>query len=298
MNAGKQYAADHPRRRCMCGARDPSRPHLTWTCSHTAAGRQNVAAPRDRAQERIAVGAPERPKAPLAIDFEDLLHQLFDTLAGLKKHPVIYPATDGSSRQGFGAFAVVTNPGLAHFATGNDEEDQESYKQELLALRMAAMGLHHLVFSLQWRGLCIVASDCQAALHAVGGHTEDHVCELPVLAEEVRELFVQVQRVGPHARRVWVPAHGRQPSWDAPTGLSTDLLRLLNDKVDEEARNCMSRRLTGSARQHWSSVLDNNTEWEKAAIMAASSAARQLQLHLETGGREADAEEASARAPS
>eukprot|EP00439_Symbiodinium_sp_Y106_P042915 s6023_g5.t1 len=249
-------------------------------------------------RERIAVGAPERPKAPLAIDFEDLLHQLFDTLAGLKKHPVIYPATDGSSRQGFGAFAVVTNPGLAHFATGNDEEDQESYKQELLALRMAAMGLHHLVFSLQWRGLCIVASDCQAALHAVGGHTEDHVCELPVLAEEVRELFVQVQRVGPHARRVWVPAHGRQPSWDAPTGLSTDLLRLLNDKVDEEARNCMSRRLTGSARQHWSSVLDNNTEWEKAAIMAASSAARQLQLHLETGGREADAEEASARAPS
>ncbi|CAE7224169.1 unnamed protein product [Symbiodinium sp. CCMP2592] len=282
LNKGANYAAEHPRRRCMCGGKDPSRPHLVWICEHTAEGRQNLALPTDRTQERLfARGADSWPRAPVALDFEDLVREFFDTLEGLQDSPVIYLATDGSSRQVVGAYSVVSFPREAAVATGNDDEDQESFKQELLALRLAAMGAQHLVCTLGWRGLVVLVCDCQAALGVVGAHTEDSFCELPLLAKEVRSRLASVDNVGHHLRRVWVPAHGRRPHWEAPSGLSTDLLRSLNDRADETARACMSRRLRGSARQAWWRTLESNSEWEQVAILAAAAAAHKLQLHFE-----------------
>ncbi|CAE7414977.1 ppsD [Symbiodinium necroappetens] len=118
-----------------------------------------------------------------------------------------------------------------------------------------------------------------AALAATEPHLEGTYCELPLLFQEIRHLFAQTAQVGNHVRRVWVPAHNRQLSWEAPGGLCAEHLRHLNATVDEAAKSCMQRGLTGSLRQRWHD-LAKNTSWEEAAILAANSSAQLLQEYL------------------
>ncbi|CAE7949322.1 pikAII, partial [Symbiodinium sp. KB8] len=119
-----------------------------------------------------------------------------------------------------------------------------------------------------------------AALAATEPHFEGAHCELPLLVQEIRHFFAQTAQVGNHVRRVWVPAHSRQLSSEAPGGLCTEHFRHLNATVDEAAKSCMQQRLTGSLRQRWHDQLAKNTSWEEAAILAASSSAQLLQEYL------------------
>ena len=135
-------------------------------------------------------------------------------------------------------------------------------------------------------------SDCKAALAATEPHFEGAHCELPLLVQEIRHFFAQTAQVGNHVRRVWVPAHSRQLSSEAPGGLCTEHFRHLNATVDEAAKSCMQQRLTGSLRQRWHDQLAKNTSWEEAAILAASSSAQLLQEYL----RVAIEEDAAAQA--
>ena len=69
LNAAGRYPADHLRWKCMCGASQNSRAHITWVCEHTADLRAGLAPPTDRAEECLF--SKHVPILPVA-----LLHRL------------------------------------------------------------------------------------------------------------------------------------------------------------------------------------------------------------------------------
>ena len=118
---------------CMCKGRNPSRPHLTWVCPHTAHCRLGLEQPTDRVSERLfAAPLHEWPCAPPALAQEEFVADLATHCRQLwNAQGHLIAATDGSSFEGVGAFAVVTD--RESFATGDSSEDQSAFRQEALA---------------------------------------------------------------------------------------------------------------------------------------------------------------------
>ncbi|CAE7330859.1 unnamed protein product, partial [Symbiodinium sp. CCMP2592] len=116
----------------------------------------------------ILHGVPEQPPAPPALDPDELYEDLVQELCNLMREAaVIHSATDGSEHQDIGAFAVVVQPGGYRCAIGNGEEDQTSYKQELLGLDLATRAALDAARSTGWTGRIVFVVDCQAVLRVV-----------------------------------------------------------------------------------------------------------------------------------
>ena len=66
---------------------------------------------------------------------------------------MLHLATDGSEHLDVGSYAVAVHPRGFTCATGNDDEDQSSFKQELLGFDCAARALSAAVRDTGWTGM-------------------------------------------------------------------------------------------------------------------------------------------------
>ena len=150
----------------ICGKKHASKPHITWNCPDTSYLRQHLSLPTNRAAERLlAASCPEKPPAPPALDPGDLFDTLVEELQRIMQtHPVVYLASDGSEDKSVGAFALALAPGNFVCSTGNGDEDQTPYKQELLGFHLAATAVAEAASRSTWQGRAVSALDCKAAL--------------------------------------------------------------------------------------------------------------------------------------
>ena len=145
----------------------------------------------------VARGVLEQPPSPPALDpsgfFDDLVEEL---KAQLQQDPaVLLLASDGSEHHRVGSFAVCVQPGTYRCATGNGDEDQTAYKQELLGFEIAARALHEAAAATRWTGRVIFVLDCQSALQAVLGRSL-RFNYLLKLVEKVRNSLRALDRLG------------------------------------------------------------------------------------------------------
>lgn len=132
---------------CLCGGREPSRPHLLWDCERTADLRASTQAPVDRLEERLlAKAVPETPAPPTVVDPQDLIEQMAEFLqARLAAGTDVYVATDGSVVNTVAAWAAILSyDGDGDFALGVAGEDQSSHRAEV-------EGLHSILRALTLR---------------------------------------------------------------------------------------------------------------------------------------------------
>ena len=202
----------------------------------------------------------------------------------MRDHSVIYLASDGSEEQTVGAFAIALSPGGYACATGNGDEDQTPFKQELLGFCAAASAFAAAAASCPWTGRAVFVLDCMSALNARHPGTRE---KYPALAANIRGALRAISDCGAQISYVWVPSHGKRPSWEAPLGMCTESLRLLNKKADRAAADCRNRRLLGSAREAWVQQRRAAEDWEFRAIMASSAAAAQYHAFLRQHGTRA-----------
>ena len=281
-NAGGAFDEQHDRWKCLCGLRKPSRVHLLWACEATAPLRAQLQLPVDRCEERLLLrGVPEEPPPPPALAPQELLDDLtYAVETQLAEDPaVLFVASDGSEYQGVGAFSVVVHPGEFTCAMGNGDEDQSSFKQELLGFDFAAKAVCRAAAASQWARRVVFVLDCQSALSVVQRQGEG-LCYLLKLVDSVKASLRALRDQGVAVTCVWVPSHGKRPRWQAPAGLCGDLLRALNDKADVAAGSCRKRRTAGGARETWWRLREEAKSWELRAILASASASEALHLEL------------------
>ena len=261
---------------CLCGALNPSRPHLVWSCSHTEHMRQGISMPVDRAQERLfAAPLPQYPAAPPPpLGQADVIDALSQRLAALAKAGgTIAVATDGSSDQGVGACAIATIHEA--FVVGDGREDQTPFKYELLAILVLLRALMTILIPKTCK--IFVLSDCQAALSAI---QQPWNCCLPSWAHETASRCEQLRSAGCQLLFQWVPSHGKQPGWRPCCPLDANQCRFLNDKADEAANRCRKERACGSQRQQWFVLRERAAKWESDVIHIAAASAKMLQHHI------------------
>ena len=138
----------------------PSQAHLTWVCVCPAMSdiRGNIRLPTNRAEERLQVVAvPEFPPSTPGLAQDELIEEVAASLRrALEHHPEVMIATDGSSKEDIGGFGVVIHSSEYVHSSGDGSEDQDPFRQELLAIGLVFKALASLGLS-QVRGtVCIV----------------------------------------------------------------------------------------------------------------------------------------------
>ena len=211
-NAGGDFGPEHARHRCVCGDLAPSRPHLAWACESFAECRRGIALPEDRAAERLlAKPVPQRPPSPGAIDLLDFQEEIQACVARHLSSPTIFMATDGSSKEDVGSFAVAVQDTLSVCAAGDSAEDQTPFRMELQAIAYAlrAAALTCADPQLQHQKRCkrlFLAVDCQSAIAAIEGTGGfDYL----LLLLEIRHHRRRLLQYGVRTEFIWTPAHGR-----------------------------------------------------------------------------------------
>ena len=246
---------------CLCGKRFPSRPHLLWNCVETAAFVAEVPFPTDRLQERLlACRVPEVPACPVVLDYHDYVDELSASLqACLLRDGTVFLATDGSVFDTVAAWAVVLDNDGGVFSLGVDAEDQSPYRAETEGLIAVVRALHRCTAA----GCVHVLADCQAALTTLHGGGAS-----PLLSRPALQMQAEMRgRIELHWW--WVPSHGKiaPSSWRVPP-CGEMKARALNAQVDRAARDCATRRASGSDRQRCCQQRAAAFEWERKAHLA------------------------------
>ena len=262
---------EDPAASCACGSKFPSRPHLTWTCPVTASLRQGLPPPTDRASERLFAPPlkpfPPAPSGPNADVFRDEVAA--DLYSALTTTDEILVATDGSSFEDVGGYAIVirAGTGIHSHASGNDDEDQSAFRSEACALQVLASALAAIVGKVA--GNVTVLVDCQSALRAIESPLRS---ALPLLFEEIAKNFLAAKESGLTTRFMWVPAHDRHDKWSPNWGYDAALCRNLNKIADEQAGAAQKRRWTRSLRAAWHKELATARAWSAKAICNSAKA--------------------------
>ena len=196
---------------------------------------------------------------------------------------VLYLATDGSEHLEVGSYAVAVHPGGFTCATGNGDEDQSSFKQELLGFDCAASALAVAVRETGWTGRVVFALDSQSALRVVL-RQDYRFCFLLRLVERTRASLLELAAMQVQSTFVWVPSHGKRPQWQPPSGLCADRVRWLNDRADRAAADCRHRRSGGRGRAEWWRLREVAGAWELGATQALAAAGQLLHAELRRHG--------------
>eukprot|EP00435_Cladocopium_sp_Y103_P014019 s2909_g3.t1 len=274
--------------RCLCGAREPSRPHLLWNCPSTADLRALCESPLDRAAERLLARVlPEFPPPPSWSDADERRQHSKMVQAVTRSfstaRDVLFFATDGSSTDDVAAWAVHVPAASCTISGGIKGEDQTALRAELEAL-------HHVLLALleagaTQRALCatkevVILCDCQTAIDVVvlckhGG--------LPLFAKHLHSLFDELQHVFANVSVSWVPAHDRvKESW-IPHPVAGDAnSRAWNHLADVAARAHAAARARNSLRQRWHASARAAMRWETEVIVMASRVALRYEAFLQS----------------
>ena len=183
-----------------------------------------------------------------------------------------FVATDGSALDEVAGASVVLLTGgrLRTYGFSDNNEDQSSFRAELLALRAITASCRECVA--QGRGPLAdlyILCDCQAAVLAV---QSPDACALPALAREIADNLSVSGQAGFHVYIRWCPAHDRCPGWAPEFPLDASTCRFLNDRADEKAKQIMRARHQASARAQWHTQQRLANEWSAAAIQLSSVA--------------------------
>lgn len=276
---GMQLQDDDPRMLCMCGLRVPSRPHLVWSCSHTAPDRENIPGPAHRVEERIlAKVTPEFPAAPVEVDRNTHVNNILNAFTPTDDLPqVLHVAVDGSSKLDIGAWAIAFEHLPNAFVGGFCAEDQSPFRAEAEALLICLLVLFRLSQWLSFPSKVVILCDCKPVIQL----TQSSLPKCALLAKTLAELLVQIKSGGINVQLHWVPAHGRSvPHWRPPASASEALCRKLNARADEAARNYVLCQLPRSARESWHHTVVQHAEWEVRVIAAAVAAGHRYRAHL------------------
>ena len=268
----KEFAENDPRHKCLCGADQPSRAHLLWSCPQTASFREGWRLPVSRLEERLfGVVVPERPPPPVVFPFDHslLADALINDAASFQGQ--IIAATDGASVDQVAAWSIVV-PRTSHsFSGGIASEDQGPYRAEIMAIVTL---LQALLLGLQrgasFSNLLIIA-DCTSAIEAFHGRGSARR-----LVDWCSDLLHQVHQFGVVVSFQWVPSHGkRKLGWSPSCGLDEQLLRDFNEWADKVARAKAMALLNDSARATYASERRCALDWEYRTVsLAALVAAR------------------------
>ncbi|CAE7621769.1 unnamed protein product, partial [Symbiodinium microadriaticum] len=127
--------------------------------------------------------------------------------------PVLYLATDGSSKHAVGAMGFTVQKPSVTFAFADDLEDQESYRLEVTAICYMLRALHSAVLcstsTRPWTcSKVFFVVDCEAALKAIEAGSGFH---LVFVLEEIRALRRLLLHRGVRVEPLWTPSHGKRP---------------------------------------------------------------------------------------
>ena len=264
---------------CLCGLAEPSRPHLLWCCPFTADLRARLELPVHRCEERLfAVLLPEEPPGPSTLDAPGLLLDLLNDLERtVSWRSTTFVATDGSSKDNVGAFALYLPGSDTVHTLGLDGEDQSSYRAELSAIDFLLSALCNLS-ERGFTGKIVILTDCEAAVTA---SSRGWCKSLPLLANRIYQYFLRATSYGMIIELSWLPAHGRQRlHWVPHPDVHPDVQRGWNYKADEAAKGCLLRRWQGSPRAAYRRQMLQAKQWEIAAITASAEAALRFQGQL------------------
>ena len=276
---GWYHQAKQPQRRtavCFCSKLWPSRAHLMWTCPEFADARGGLPAPTNRAEERLLGQAiPEFPPAPaLGVQkARPALAQLLRRAADEAQHDLLF-ATDGSSEKGVGSWAVVCCSPADGAAGADSAEDQTPFRMELKAILEL---LETLATSPCPPRRATILVDCEAALKAIEQPANSGHC---LLATRAQQAGFQARRRGVDWRFVWVPSHGKRPSWTPPSPLQASVCRQLNQKADECANAHRRLRLLGAERDSWYDTVARATQIEAEMVRLSAKTSDLLEVHL------------------
>ena len=157
------------------------------------------------------------------------------------------------------AWAVVLDNDGGVFSLGVDAEDQSPYRAETEGLIAVVRALHRCTAA----GCVHVLADCQAALTTLHGGGAS-----PLLSKPALQMQAEMRgRIELHWW--WVPSHGKiaPSSWRVPP-CGEMKARALNAQVDRAARDCATRRASGSDRQRCCQQRAAAFEWECKAHLA------------------------------
>ena len=217
--------------RCLCGMPWPSRTHLLWTCPALAEQRPEIAQPVDRVAERLC-GAPLRefpPPPPCgAVEGKPLGTLLQEAVKASPRQLVL--ATDGSSQDEVGAYAIVSDSPKFVYVGDDDSEDQSPFRMELLALVVLLTAVAALE---RPPDRLLILVDCESAIQAMGS---PGTCNLRILAHKAFAAVRTLRLRGTTVHPIWVPSHGKQPRWKPSLQLDPVFCRYLNEQADSAAR--------------------------------------------------------------
>ena len=204
--------------------------------------------------------------------------RLFETAADANLEELTL-ATDGSSLEGVGSFAIACNGPYARIAGADTQEDQAPFRMELRALDELLAAL--LETPRPPRRVWILV-DCEAAIRALCCPAQ---CSLRLLAERASKTGYTLRSRGTEWTLVWIPSHGKRSTWSPPSGMSATMAecRRLNQAADEEANKLCKRRHANSLRACWQQEVVRACTVEKARIRALTRASDSLEAHMCTG---------------
>ncbi|CAE7814162.1 unnamed protein product [Symbiodinium sp. KB8] len=247
---------------CLCGRAWPSRSHLLWVCPALCEIRATLAPPVDRVEERL-LGHPisEHPGPPAnEVPCRAPLVRLFETAAEANLAELTL-ATDGSSLEGIGSFAITCNRPWARIAGADTHEDQAPFRMELRALDELLAAL--LETPRPPRRVWILV-DCEAAIRALCCPTQ---CSIRLLAERAFASGHTLRQRGVEWSLAWIPSHGKRSTWSPPPQLPATMeeCRQLNHTADDEAQRLCKSRHHNSLRAYWQKEVVRASTVEKVA---------------------------------
>lgn len=282
-NVGARLAADHPRRKCICGGSTPSRPHLVWECPATLHLRAQIGRPSHRAEERLFAKVCLEMPAPPPEDNGDIMENFIQTLTTcMDESSTPLPlATDGSTtRSQVAAWGVYLPTADQHFTGGIAGEDQSPFRAEVVAIVQTLQGLIHACRArphLARKKHVILISDCQSALALCN----DCIGSTPLLARQVQQLIRQLQSAVAKLEFLWIPSHGKLVKDTLFTSVFTEAeLRKWNDVIDKAVRSKASEKAAGSNREAWWNQACVDKDWEMKVIRTVAAAHVRYQSYL------------------
>lgn len=180
----------------------------------------------------------------------------------------IFVATDGSALDDVAGASVALLPGDELFGFSDANEDQTSFRAELLALRAIADASK----SCAERGcqaVLYVLCDCQSAICAVQSPAN---CVLPSLARAIAD---SIRVAGDRGLRVivkWCPSHGKKAKWKPDYPLDGTTSRRLNELADSKAKTIMHTRHASSRREVWHHRRRQALLWSESVVQLTASA--------------------------
>ena len=281
---GWHYTAKNPSHtpaQCLCSKSWPSRAHLLWNCPYFEEDRADLPFPVNRVEERLlGRPIPEYPPAPAAdgLGMQPQVLQLLEQAAKDNQVDLLL-ATDGSSEHGIGAFAVACESPRLELAGADSGEDQTPFRMELLGILNVLEALKLTDYPHQHATILV---DCESAMKAVCCPGS---CKYSALAAKAKQAGDAARQRGITWQMVWVPSHGKKPSWTPKSPLQAAVCRSLNQAADDAANRLRRDRSVQAARVAWHQQLRQAEKQEMAAVLLSAKTSSTLEAFLCTASQ-------------